>query len=91
MFDLKDIEEMHELTWEKLVELEPRLEGLLLDAQASRPLSKRRFNYELAWCEFKQPIANLVGWHRWDDCDPVLRTTAAYDVVYWKLFHTLHD
>ena len=86
MFDLKEA-----VTWEELVELEPRLEGLRLDAQASRPENKRGFNYELAWARFKNPIANLVGWHRRDDCNPSLKTTDAYDVVYSKLFNTLHD
>jgi hypothetical protein len=91
MFDLKDMETMHKLTWERLVEMEPRLEALLFDAKASRPRRKRGFNYELAWCEFKLPVAKLVGWHRRDDCDPLLKSQAAYDVAYWKLYHALHD
>lgn len=91
MFDLKDIERMHDLNWENLADLEPRLNGLLVDAVTSRPRRKRGFNYELAWARFKQPIANLVGFHRRDECDPLLKTVAAYDVVYWKIYHALHD
>ena len=59
--------------------------------EANRPQKKRGFNYELAWARFKDPIANLVGWNRRDDCNPLLKTTDAYDVVYSKLFNTLHD
>ncbi len=93
MFELKAIEEMHNLTWDELVALEPRLEALLSDAKATRPQGKRRrgFNWEVEWCYFKQPIASTVGLFRRDDCDPRLKTVAAYDVVYWKLWHTLHD
>lgn len=91
MFETTTIETMHELTWDELVALEPRLNALLLDARASRPRRKRGFNYELAWAEFKLPIANLVGWHRTGDCDPILKSGAAYDVAYWTLYHALHD
>ena len=48
------------------------------------------FNYEVCWVRFKQPIANLVGYLRRDNCDPRLKTNAAYDVASWKLWHALH-
>jgi hypothetical protein len=93
MFELKAIEKMHKLTWEQLVELEPRLDDLLFQAELTRPEPDEAedFNYEGAWGRFKQPIANLVGYFRRDNCDPQLKTNAAYDVAYWKLWHALHD
>ena len=80
------------LSWETLVELEPRLDSLLVDAKFSRPRQnqKRGFNYECAWAEFKDPIAELVGFFRRDECDPILKTRAAYELVYWTLYDTLH-
>jgi hypothetical protein len=93
MFELKTIEKMHRLTWEELVELEPQLDGLLFQVELSRPTPDEAedFNYEVCWGRFKQPIANLVGYLRRDNCDPRLKTNAAYDVAYWKLWHALHD
>jgi hypothetical protein len=91
MMTVAELEKWHDLTWERLVELEPRLEALLMDVQATRPHRKRGFNYEVAWGQFKQPIATLVGWHRWDNCDPIIKTQKAYDVAYWKLWYALHE
>jgi len=93
MFELKAIEKMHDLTWEKLSEIEPRLDSLLLEVEMARPTDPddEYFNWEVCWGRFKMPIATLVGWHRRDECDPILRTQAAYDVAYWKLWHKLHD
>lgn len=92
MFELKTIEKMHRLTWEELVELEPQLDGLLFQVELSRPMPDEAedFNYEVCWGRFKQPLAELVGWHRRHG-EPDLRTQAAYDVAYWKLWHALHD
>lgn len=91
MFDIKHLEEHHGITWEELVELEPRLDGLLSEVQDARPLNKRRFNYEIAWGRFKNPITDLVGYFRHDDCDPRLKTVGAYEVAYYTLWHALHD
>ena len=93
MFDVKRLERHHGITWNELVELEPRLDGLLCDAQCSRPLPEEEddFNYEIAWGQFKQPIADLVGYFRHDNCDPRLTTVGAYEVAYYTLWHTLHD
>jgi len=92
MFELKTIEKMHHMTWEELVELEPQLEGLLFEVEVSCPMPDEveDFNFEGCWCRFKQPIADLVGWHRRQG-DTTLRTQAAYEVAYWKLWHVLHD
>ncbi len=90
MFKLEDIERMHRLTWPALAEKEPRLKTLYNDAENSRPTKKHGFDFELTWCEFKRPIAYLVGWDRREGGDPLLRTRAAYDVAYWAIFHALH-
>jgi hypothetical protein len=87
---VKRIEELYGITWDRLVELEPRLESLLVDARASRPDRRSGRNYEIAWGELKDPIATLVGFHRIDDCDPALKTRAAYEVAYTKLLEELH-
>ena len=78
------------LTWDELVEIEPRLDSLLARVENSQPIHKRGFNYEIAWGRFKDPISDLVGWHRRDG-DPRLHTDEAYESGLLKLWHVLHD
>jgi len=45
------------------------------------------YNWEADWARFKSPIKKLVGWHRTGCCHIMLKTGAAYRVVYFKLLH----
>jgi hypothetical protein len=90
MSEIIEVTEPEKLTWDELVEIEPRLDSLLAQVEDSRPSRKKGFNYEIAWGRFKDPISDLVGWHRRDG-DPRLQTREAYEVVYWHLWHVLHD
>ena len=79
------------LTWDEMVEIEPRLDDLLERVECSRPSEDRsNFNYEICWGRFKEPLAELVGWHRRRG-DERLRTTQAYDTAYRTLWKALHD
>ena len=90
-FDVKQLERSGKITWERLTALEPRLEGLLRDVEASRPTEATDdFWYETEWNRLKRPISDLVGFHRHHG-HPDLRTIAAYDVVYFKLLNVLND
>lgn len=92
MLDIKSIEKHHGVTWERLVELEPALEALSAAIQAARPLNPKdpHFQWEIVWGRFKDRIATLVGFHRRDLCDPLLKSVAAYEVAYYTLWHALH-
>ena len=92
MLDIKTIETHHGVTWERLGELEPALEALLAVIQAARPLNPKdkHFQWEIVWGQFKDRIATLVGFHRRDLCDPLLKTIGAYEVAYAKLWHALY-
>ena len=91
MYDLEQTETPEQLTWEALVELEPRLEGLLGRVLAARPIRRRGANYEGIWGRFKDPLSDLVGYFLPSSRDPRLRSTEAYDVAYKKLYDALHD
>ena len=91
MCDLEQTETPVPLTWEVLVELEPRLESLLNRVLAARPTRRRGANYEGIWGQFKDPLSDLVGYFLPSNRDPRLRSTEAYDVAYKKLHNALHD
>ena len=91
------------ITWEELVEREPRLAELLADvltvkdgggpyfcaneAWYSRPAENPR-PQRLGGYGFKSRMVDLVGWDAETD-DPALRTQAAYSVAYQKLYAPL--
>ena len=94
MCDAKDMERHHKITWQELVQLEPRLLVLLSRAEGCSIVPKKqrgKCNYEVIWGGFKEPIASLVGLFRRDNCDPRLKTIGAYDVAYWTIYHAMHD
>jgi hypothetical protein len=90
-FDVRYLENVYGTTWNELVELEPRLGVLLREAKDSHPTEvDNEGDFERCWAHYKEPIADLVGWHRRQG-DEELRTTAAYEIAYSTLWHALHD
>lgn len=79
----------HGLTWEQLVAAEPRLESLWDEVRAARPDDSNEHELEGVWGQFKDRIADLVGWHRRQG-DPLLRTEAAYRTAYKMLLNALY-
>lgn len=86
---VKNMERMHKVTWDQLVELEPELDNLLADARAVGQCCRTWRDVEKNWTPFKNPIHNLIGLFRKHRGHPVLGTVAAYDVTYWKLHNAL--
>jgi len=76
------------LTWERITELEPRVLGLLEEIKAERP---HEGNYLWIWRNYKQRLSDLVGWGREAATHCVLRSSAAYNIVYDKLLNSLKD
>jgi len=89
MLDIERLLAENKPTWDKLVELEPRLAALLGEVRAAKPSDPydEYYNWEGDWAQFKSPINKLVGWHRTGCCHIMLKTGAAYRVVYFKLLH----
>src|SRR5262245_53880567 len=78
-----------DLTWGLLVAAEPRLASLLEEVLAARPDDGDEFELEGVWGQFKDRIADLVGWHRRHG-EPLLRTQAAYRTAYHTLLGALY-
>jgi len=86
------------ITWDELVELEPRLEALLQKAQSIEDdKSKKSFCANAAFYGFdgyeglREKIRNLVGWEVYDVIDPRVQTASAFDAVYRKIYDALPD
>jgi hypothetical protein len=75
------------LTWDALIQAEPRLAELLRDVEAHRP-QVTSSNLWQTWAMVKAQMVELVGWGRPDD-HPQLGTSAAYDLCYRRLFDAL--
>jgi hypothetical protein len=74
------------LTWESIAELEPQLLVLLDEIRTERP---HEHNYFLVWRKYKERLSELVGWGRTASVHPELRSSAAYNIVYYKLTDNL--
>lgn len=62
------------LAWERIVELQPTITSLLLQAELGGDAQR--------WSAIKRELSRRVGWHAEEE---ELRTTEAYDVAYARL------
>ena len=85
-------------TWGELVEAEPRLEALLQRArcieddgtQPSFCANAYWYGWRPSENSFREFLIRLVGWEA-ESADPRLKTSAAYDAVYDKIYNALPD
>ena len=81
-------------TWAELTRREPRPGDLLMEARRVRDAGGDRFCANAVWYGdeghpgIKPRLRRLVGWHAAPP-DPVLRSAAAYDVVYQTIYDPL--
>lgn len=67
------------LTWSELVGIEPRLAAL----ESMTRAVPRRYRSWQRWESIKRTLRKLAGW---EAEQPLLRTSAAYNAVYSRLF-----
>jgi hypothetical protein len=84
------------LTWNTLVELEPRLPQLyhrakaIKDHRRTKSFCANQVWYGTAYSgSLKDRLCVLVGWERLGSGDPRLKTSEAYDLAYDKLYDVL--
>ena len=75
------------LTWEKLMQLEPRLRDLWQEAQHA-DFCGGRFCSQDAWRAIKLRLVEIVG-HCRSDFHPILGTSAAYELAYDRLLEAV--
>ena len=85
------------ITWERLIELEPRLLDLYQRVVTANQQANSFCEDEAWWGTaetdgFKRELVNLIGWDRTDIGDPVvpeLHSSEAYEIAYTKLYSVL--
>ena len=79
----------NEITWKRLIVLEPRLENLRKRAEIDRIKGIPEDKIEHIWYkEYRQTMKDFVGFCA-NNKIPLLMSTEAYDVAYHILYFTL--
>jgi hypothetical protein len=82
-----------ELSWERIVEIEPRLRQAEMELSAMTRKNKKPFCANAIWYGYRDPafsykerVNRYTGWHAEK---PELRSPAAYDIAYDHLYDLL--
>ena len=84
--NLRDVECHAGITWHDLVELESRLAKLLWEARQAGVTCRRRSDVDSAFAALRNSLGDLIGFTGKYHLHPVLGSTGAYQVAYWKLY-----
>ena len=84
--NFRDMERLSGITWQDLVELEPRLGDLLWRARQAGVGCLCWSDVDRVFSPFRNAVAELVGFAGHNHRHPVLGGTGAYQVAYWKLY-----
>lgn len=86
---IRDLERTHGITWHELVDLEPKLAGLLSESQRAGVNCRRWLDVDRIFAPIRNSLGELVGFARGHPSHPVLGSLGAYLVAYWKLYTAL--
>jgi anti-anti-sigma factor len=89
--DLRELERTHSITFGRLVELEPRLELLLLQARQAGAACGNQADVDRAFAPVRNRLTALIGFSGQHSRHRILGSVGAYDVAYWNLYRALTD
>jgi anti-anti-sigma factor len=81
-----DVQRIYGVSWDRLVELEPQLEGLLWRARTDGATCRTLADVARVFGPLRNELAELIGWAGRHQGHPVLGSTGSYEVAYWKLY-----
>ena len=84
--DFRDLEPLSGVTWLDLVGLEPELEKLLWKARQACVSCRCWMDVERVFASVRNTLSDLIGFAGKYHQHPVLGSTGAYQVAYWKLY-----
>lgn len=82
----RHLEKLVGFSWHDLVELEPTLDELLWTARQTSVICRRWADVDRVFEPIRNTLAGLVGFTGKNHRHPVLGSTKAYEVAYWKLY-----
>jgi hypothetical protein len=83
---VRDVENSAGITWNELTDQEPQLQELLWQARGASVSCRRWSDVERTFAPIRNALTELVGFNGRKYWDPVLGSSMAYQVAYWKLF-----
>jgi anti-anti-sigma factor len=89
--DLRELERSHSITFWRLVELEPRLELLLLQARQAGAACRSQADVDRAFSPVRNRLTALIGFAGQHRRHRILGSVGAYEVAYWNLHRALMD
>jgi anti-anti-sigma factor len=89
--DIRELERTHSVTFGRLVELEPRLELLLLQARQAGAACRSQADVDRAFASVRKQLTALVGFSGQHSRHRILGGVGAYEVAYWNLYRALID
>lgn len=87
--NFRDLERLSGITWCDLTALEPRLEELLWRARTASVDCNSWSDVDRLFQPIWNELVDFVGFSSRNHRHPILGTTAAYEVSYWKLYDAI--
>jgi hypothetical protein len=84
--NFQHLERVTGITWNELVDVEPGLAALLWEARQAGAACRQWPDVDRAFVSIRNTLTELVGFTRKNCRLPILASTEAYQVAYWKLF-----
>jgi hypothetical protein len=84
--NFRDLEHLTGVTWQDLVELEPRLGELLWKARQAGASCHCWSDVASVFSPIRKSLAELMGFAGDHRRHPILGSTGTYEVAYWKLY-----
>jgi anti-anti-sigma factor len=92
MSDIPSIEELertHSVTFWRLVELEPRLELLMLQASHAGRACRTQADVDREFSPLRNRLGTLIGFSSQHNRHRILGSVGAFEVAYWNLYGVL--
>jgi hypothetical protein len=84
--NFRHLEKLFGVTWRDLVALEPSLEELLGTVRATSAMCRRPGDVDRFFVSIGNELAGLVGLTGKNHRHPVLGSSRAFEIAYWKLY-----
>src|SRR6516165_11333450 len=87
--NLQELERRHSVNFWRLVELEPRLELLMLQARQAGRACRSEADVAREFSPLRNRLGTLVGFSSQHNLHRILGSVGAYEVAYWTLYGVL--